>query len=97
MRGIGRGGGRKLVDKLISVLALGCWLGMALRLGISRGVLTRIRRGAGKSELGLRVGIPPLVIILCLWLSVNVWIIKCRSRADHVRWGISRMSRTGMV
>jgi hypothetical protein len=94
MCGIGGRGGRRLIDKLILITVSVCRLGLTLGEGISCGVLMRVR-GSGKSELGLWVGsCRPIVIVVCLGLSLTVWIIKSRS-ANHVR--LSRISRTGMV
>jgi hypothetical protein len=86
------------MDKLILIAVSGCRLGLTLRAGISRGVLMRVGGGSGKSELGLCEGsCGPIVIVLSLRLSLTIWIIKSRSSANHVRCGVSRISRTGMV
>lgn len=95
---IGGGGGRRLIDKLILIAVSICRLGLSLRAGISRGVLMRESGGSGKSELGLCEGsCGPIVIVVGLRLSLTVWIKKSRSSANHVRCGVSRISRTGMV
>ena len=56
-----------------------------------------IRRGTGERVLGLPVSGRPVWIILRRGLRLKLWIIKGRSSADHVRWGMSRISRTGMI
>jgi hypothetical protein len=58
----------------------------------------RVRgRTGGKTELGLCVGSCPIVIVRCLRLRLAFWIIKSRRSANHVRWGVSRIGRTGVV
>jgi hypothetical protein len=72
-------------------------LRFALRVGISCKVLKRVWRGTGKSELGLCIGSCPIVIVLCLGLGLKVWFMKSRKCANHVRWGLSGINRTGTV
>jgi hypothetical protein len=78
-------------------MVLGWWVRLAVRVGIGCRVLMGIRRGSGERELRLSVSARPFAIILCSGLRLKLGIIKRRSSADHVRWGMSRISRTGMV
>ena len=57
----------------------------------------RVRGRTGKSKLGLCVGRCPVMIVWCLRLSLAVWIIKSRRCANHIRWGVSGISRAGVV
>lgn len=84
-----------LIDELILIAMSGWWVGLTVRVGINCGVLMRIRRGSGESEL-LSVSGGPICVFLCRGLGVKVLIIKRRS-ANHGRWGMSGIGRTGMV